>query len=81
MILLQIQKENIFLTPSKRQNFVSFLVFVGAAASFAARISSFETVAKKRSRCESHPKTAKSQELSELREPIRTRENRYPLIW
>ena len=47
MILLQIQKENIFLTPSKRQNFVSFLVFVGAAASFAARISSFETVAKK----------------------------------
>ena len=27
-------------------NFVSFLVFVGAAASFTAEISSFETVAK-----------------------------------
>ena len=48
MNLLQIQGENFFyqtLTPNK-PNFVSFLVFVGtAAASFTAKISSFETVA------------------------------------
>ena len=30
-----------------KPNFVSFLVFVGAAASFIAKISSFETVAKR----------------------------------
>ena len=30
-----------------KPNFVSFLVFVGAAASFTAKISSFETVAKR----------------------------------
>ena len=32
---------------TKRPNFVSFLVFVGAAASSTAKISSFETVAKR----------------------------------
>ena len=30
-----------------KPNFVSFLVFVGAATSFTAKISSFETVAKR----------------------------------
>ena len=54
---------------ASKPNFVSLLVFVGTAASFAAKISSFETVAKR----ESRPK-------SELREPIRTRENRCSLI-
>ena len=47
MSLLQIQGENFFyqtLTPNK-PNFVYFLVFVGTAASFTAKISSFETIA------------------------------------
>ena len=47
MSLLQIQWENFFyqtLTPNK-PNFVFFLVFVSTAASFTAKISSFETVA------------------------------------
>ena len=48
MILLQIQLENFFLSTCKHQqvNFVSFLVFVGTAASFTTKIASFETVAK-----------------------------------
>ena len=58
-------------------NFVSFLVFVGEAASFTAKISSFETVAKP----ESRPTTVNIQGYSELRQPIRTPENHYPLIW
>ena len=39
---------NFFYPPvnADKPNFVSFLVFVGAAASFTAKISSFETVAK-----------------------------------
>ena len=47
MSLLQIQGENFFyqtLTPNK-PNFVYFLVFVGTAASFTTKISSFETIA------------------------------------
>ena len=50
MILLQIQRENFFFyrpVNSEKPNFVSFLVFVGAAASFTAKISPFETVAKR----------------------------------
>ena len=49
MILFQIQEENSFLATSKHRQakFFSFLVFVGAAASFTAKISSFETVAKR----------------------------------
>ena len=48
-ILLQIQRENFFYRPvnSDKPNFVSFLVFFGAAASVTAKISSFETVAKR----------------------------------
>ena len=42
MILLQIQRENFFYRPvnSDKPNYVSFLVFVVAAASFTAKISS-----------------------------------------
>ena len=50
MILLQIQEEIFFLyqpVNTDKPNFVSFLVFVGAAASFIANILSFETVAKR----------------------------------
>ena len=49
MILLQIQRENFFYRPinSDKPNFVPLLVFVGAAASFTAKISPFETVAKR----------------------------------
>ena len=50
MILFQIQWENSFLATSKHRQakcFLSFLAFVGAAASFTAKISSFETVAKR----------------------------------
>ena len=50
MILLQIQEEIFFLyqpVNTDKPNFVSFLVFVGTAASFIAKISSFETVAKR----------------------------------
>ena len=49
MILLQkIQLENFSYQPvnTSKPNFVSFLVFVGTAASFTAKIASFETVAK-----------------------------------
>ena len=47
MSLLQVQWENFFLpniNPNE-PNFVSFLVFVGTAASFTAKISSSKTVA------------------------------------
>ena len=49
MILLEIQKEIFFYPPvnANEQNLVSFLVSVGAAALFTAKISSFETVAKR----------------------------------
>ena len=50
-ILFQIQPENFFLTTSNHQQakFCLFLgiKFVGAAPSFTAKISSFETVAKR----------------------------------
>ena len=52
-----------------KPNFVSFLVFVGAAASITAKISSFETVAK-RGHLESRPKTVNFQGYSELQKPI-----------
>ena len=49
MILLQIQEESFFLyqpVNTAMPNFVSFLVFVDAAASFTAKILPFKTVAK-----------------------------------
>ena len=61
-----------------KPNFVSFLVFVGAAASFTAVFRNYRET---RSRFESRPKTVNIQGYSELREPIRTRKNCYPLIW
>ena len=44
MVLTQIQSEVFFYQPvnTNKSNFVSFLVFVGAAASFTAIISFFE---------------------------------------
>ena len=74
-------KKILFYWPvnADKRNFFSFLVFVGAAASFTAKISSFETVAKRDA--ESCPKTVNIQGYSELRKTIRTRENCYPLIW
>ena len=49
MILLQIQRENFFYRPvnTDKSDFVSFLVSVGTPASFTAKISSFEIVAKR----------------------------------
>ena len=44
-------------------------------------ISSSETFAKQRAIFLSVRKTVNSQGYSELREPIKTRENCYPLIW
>ena len=62
-----------------KPNFVSLLVIAGAAASFTSKILSFETVAKRGAIL--NPKTVNIQGYSELREPIRTHVNRYPLIW
>ena len=47
----------------------------------AVLISSSETFAKRRAIFLSVRKTVNSQGYSELREPIKTRENCYPLIW
>ena len=49
MIFFQIQWENSFLVTCKHRqaNFFSFMVFVCAAVSFTAKISSFEAVAKR----------------------------------
>jgi len=51
------------------------------AASLMATISSSETFAKRRAIFLSIRKTVNSQGYSKLREPIKTRENCYPLIW
>jgi len=51
------------------------------AASLMATISSSETFAKRRAIFLSVRKTVNSQGYSVLREPIKTRENCYPLIW
>jgi len=51
------------------------------AASLMATISSSETFGKRRAIFLSVRKTVNSQGYSELREPIKTRENCYPLIW
>ena len=83
MILLHIQLENFFYQSvnADKPNFVSFLVFVGAVASFTAKISSYKTATQTRSHFESCPKAVNIRGYFELREPIRTRENRYPLTW
>ena len=49
MICCKFSKNFFFYWPvnTDKPNFVSLLVFVGAAASFTAKISSFETVAKR----------------------------------
>ena len=52
-----------------------------AASLIMATISSSETFAKRRAIFLSVRKTVNSQGYSELREPIKTRENCYPLIW
>ena len=62
---------------TNKPNFVSFLVFIGAAATFTAV---FRNCRETRSRFESRPKTVNIQGYSELREPIRTPKNCYPLI-
>ena len=49
--------------------------------SLMATISSSETFVKRRAIFLSVRKTVNSQGYSELREPIKTRENCYPLIW
>ena len=49
MILLQISEKFFFYRPvnTDKPNFVFFLVFVGAAAPFTAKILSFENVVKR----------------------------------
>ena len=51
------------------------------ATSFMATISSSETFARRRAIFLSVRKTLNIQGYSKLREPIKTRENCYPLIW
>ena len=51
------------------------------AASLMATISYSENFAKQRAIFLSVHKTVNSQGYSELREPIKTRKNCYPLIW
>ena len=66
-----------FFLPTGKHRKAKFCLFLGiccCSCSFTAKISSFETV-------ESRPKTTKIRGHSELWEPIRTRENSYPLIW
>ena len=62
-----------------KPNFV--FIFVGAADSFTAKNFISQNCRETRRHFESHPKTVNIQGYSELREPIRTRENCYPLIW
>ena len=78
MILLQIQYGNFFPpteTPTSQILSLSWYLLVqllNLPLKFHVRnLSHFE----------SHPKTGNIQGYSELREPIRTRESRYPLIW
>ena len=55
-----------FYRPVKtdKPNFVCFLVFVGAAVSFTAKISSFETVAKREAILNPVPKQWISKDIS-----------------
>ena len=62
-----------------KPKFVSFLVFAGAAASFTAKILSFETVAKREAILNPFPKQWISKDIPSY--GSRTRENCYPLIW
>jgi len=62
------------------QKFVDFLVFFYTTASFIAQISSFENDLKRDAILAPVAKTVSSQGYSELREPIKTRENCYSLI-
>ena len=55
--------------------------WIKIASSLMATIISSETFAKRRAIFLSVRKTVNSQGYSELREPIKTRENCYPLIW
>ena len=64
-----------------KPNFVSFLVFGGAAASSTAKISPFKTVMKREALFNSCPKTVNIQGYSELREPIRMHENIIAIHW
>ena len=57
------------------------LRWIKNAASFMATISSSETFAKRRAIFLSIRRTVNIQGYSKLREPIKTRENCYPLIW
>ena len=63
MILLQIQWEIFFSTDTDKPNLVSFLVFVGVGASFIAKISSFENVAKREAVLNPVPKQWISKEI------------------
>ena len=69
MILLQIRQENFSYQPvnTDKPNFVFFLVFVGTAASFAAKISAFETVAKREAILNAVPKQWISKDIPSYR--------------
>ena len=73
----------IFYLPvnTNKPKFVAFLVFVGTTASFIAQMSSFENVLKQGAILALGRKTVNDRGYSELREPIKTRENGYSLIW
>ena len=73
----------IFYLPvnTDKPKFVTFLVFVSTSSSFIAKIFVYRKCLKTRRHLVSGRKTVNSQSYSELREPIKTRENCYSLIW
>ena len=79
-LLLQIQHENNFLPTGNpdKPKFVAFSAFLCTTASFVAKISSAKNVSERDAIL---APVANSQEYSELREPVKTRENFFSLIW
>ena len=82
-ILLQIQHENNFKPPSKhRQAIVRRFLGICLYDCFIYRSNFFyRKCLKTRRHLGSGRKTVNSQGYSELRDPIKTRENCYSLIW
>ena len=72
----------IFYLPvnTNKPKFVASMVFVCTTASFFAQVSSSENVSKLDAIL-APAKTVNSQGYSEFREPIKTRENCYSVIW
>ena len=79
MILLQIQQENNFV-PTSKHPLAKVRRFLGICLYDCVIYSSYKCLETRR-HLGSGRKTVNSQGYSELREPIKTRENCYSLIW